>query len=137
MGGVLCCGIKEAQEGDLTFLANPKYAHLVASTKAAAVVVEKGWKITTDKPLIRVSNPSLAFSTLIELFGPKKITFPPGIHKLALVSKEAKIGAGVSVGPFAVVEEGVEVGVIVRVGRCGVNVGVGVGVAVFRFDALH
>ncbi|MCX6355600.1 MAG: UDP-3-O-(3-hydroxymyristoyl)glucosamine N-acyltransferase [Candidatus Aureabacteria bacterium] len=103
-------GIKEAREGDLTFLANTKYAHLLASTKAAAVVVEKGWKITTDKPLIRVSNPSLAFSMLIELFGPKKITFPPGIHKLALVSKEAKIGTGVSVGPFAVVEEGAEVG---------------------------
>lgn len=103
-------GIKEAGEGDLTFLANPKYAHLLASTKAAAVVVEKGWKLSTDKPLIRVGNASLAFSALIEMFGPKKPVFAAGVHKLAVVSAKAKLGREVSVGPFAVIEEGAVVG---------------------------
>ena len=103
-------GIKEAKEGDLTFLANPKYAPLLDSTKAAAVVVEKSWGITTDKPLIRVDNASLTFSKLVELFGPPKLKFPRVVHKSAVVSNKAKIGKNVSICPFAVIEDGAMIG---------------------------
>jgi UDP-3-O-[3-hydroxymyristoyl] glucosamine N-acyltransferase len=32
------CGIKEAKEGDLTFIANPKYLPLMDETKASAII---------------------------------------------------------------------------------------------------
>ena len=103
-------GIKEAKEGDLTFLADLKYAPLLEVTKAAAVVVEKGLKTPTSKPLIRVENPSLAFARLVDLFVPSKVKFAPGVHKKAVVSKKATLGKGVYVGPYAVIEDGAVVG---------------------------
>ncbi|MDD5556612.1 MAG: UDP-3-O-(3-hydroxymyristoyl)glucosamine N-acyltransferase [bacterium] len=103
-------GIKEAREGDITFLANPKYAPLLETTRAAAVIVEKGWELSCAKPLVRVENASLAFGALIERFGPKKIEFPPGVHPMAAVSPKASLGKDVHVGPFAVVEEGASIG---------------------------
>ena len=117
-------GIKEAGKGDLTFLANPKYGSLIETTNAAAVIVEKGWSLSTDKPLIRVDNASLAFNKLIELFGPQKLEFPRGVHKMAVVSKKAKLGKNVSVGPFAVIEDGVVIGDGTVI-RSGVYVGHG------------
>jgi len=117
-------GIKEAGDGELTFLANPKYASLVESTRAAAVIVEKGWSVPTTKPLIRVDNASLAFNKLIELFGPKKLEFPRGVHAMAVVSKKAKLGTNVSVGPFAVIEEAAVIGDRTVI-RSGVYIGHG------------
>ena len=38
------------------------------------------------------------------------------IHKTAIVSSEAKLSPGVSVGPYSVIEEGVEIGDNVRIG---------------------
>lgn len=111
-------GIKEAGEGDLTFLANPKYAPLLQNTKAAAVVVGKGLKIASACPLVRVDNPSFAFSKLVEAFGPKKPEFPKGVSKRAQVGAKVKLGKGVSVGPFTVIEDGAVIGdrTIVRSG---------------------
>lgn len=115
-------GIKEAGEGDLTFLANPKYVPLLETTRAGAVVVEKGLKIASACPLIRVDNPSFAFSKLIELFGPKKPEFPKGVDKRAEVGKKAKLGRDVSVGPFTVIEDGAVIGDRTVV-RSGVYIG--------------
>ncbi|MEI6632770.1 MAG: UDP-3-O-(3-hydroxymyristoyl)glucosamine N-acyltransferase [Chlamydiota bacterium] len=117
-------GIKEAGEGDLTFLANPKYAPLLETTRAAAAVVEKGLKTPSACPLIRVDNPSLAFSKLIELYGPKKLEFPKGVDKRAQVGAKAKLGKGVSVGPFSVVEDGAVIGDRTVI-RSGVYIGHG------------
>lgn len=117
-------GIKEAKVGDLTFLANPKYVSLLETTKASAVVVEKSLKVSTEKPLIKVENPSLAFSRLIELFGLPKLKFASGVHKSAVVSKKAKLGKGVSIGPCAVIEDGVVIGNSSII-RSGVYVGHG------------
>ena len=59
-------GIKEADSGDITFLANPKYASLLNTTGASAVIVAKDLEISLSaKPVIRTDNPSLAFSKII------------------------------------------------------------------------
>jgi UDP-3-O-[3-hydroxymyristoyl] glucosamine N-acyltransferase len=117
-------GIKEAGEGDLTFLANPKYAPLLGTTRAGAVVIERGLKVASACPLIRVDNPSFAFSKLVELFGPKKLEFQKGVDARAAVSKKAKLGRDVSVGPFSVVEDEAVVGDRTVI-RSGVYIGHG------------
>ena len=58
-------GIKEAKKGDITFLANDKYAPLLQSTRAAACIVSKRVE-DPALPVIRVKNPDLAFATIVD-----------------------------------------------------------------------
>ncbi|MDD5583733.1 MAG: UDP-3-O-(3-hydroxymyristoyl)glucosamine N-acyltransferase [Candidatus Omnitrophica bacterium] len=103
------CGIKEAQEGDITFLANPKYAPLLRTTHASAVITHR--EVTdSSKPLVRAENPSLAFAQVVGIFAPEDANHPKGISEHALVSSKAKLGKNVAVGPFAIIENGVSIG---------------------------
>jgi UDP-3-O-[3-hydroxymyristoyl] glucosamine N-acyltransferase len=49
-------GIKEASEGEITFLANSKYSLLIEKTHASAIIVPRDL-LTVDKPAIRTDNP--------------------------------------------------------------------------------
>ncbi|HIE36250.1 MAG TPA: UDP-3-O-(3-hydroxymyristoyl)glucosamine N-acyltransferase [Candidatus Omnitrophica bacterium] len=102
-------GIKEAKEGDITFLANPKYTNLLHTTKASAIITSKDI-VDSSKPLIKTDNPSLAFAKVISLIAPLEIKHPKGIHHTALISPLAKLGRNVSVGAYTIVEEEVEIG---------------------------
>jgi len=101
-------GIKEAGPGELTFLANPKYASLLSTTKAAAVIVGRG--ITAPLPAIEVANPDLAFGLIAGRLNGAAPQPPAGIHPTAVVAKDAVIGKDVSIGAHAVVEAGARVG---------------------------
>jgi UDP-3-O-[3-hydroxymyristoyl] glucosamine N-acyltransferase len=101
-------GMEHAAAGELTFLANPKYAHKVKETRASAILTEKA---LGDLPIASVvsSNPYLDFARALELFyQPPKLK--PGIHPLASVAASARIGEGASIGPFSVVGEKVKIG---------------------------
>jgi UDP-3-O-[3-hydroxymyristoyl] glucosamine N-acyltransferase len=102
-------GIKEAQEGDITFLANPKYAPLLHTTKASAVITHKDVS-NSPKPLVRAENPSLVFAQVVGLFAPKDANHPKGISAHAFVSPKAKLGLNVAVGPFTIIEDGAAIG---------------------------
>ncbi|MFH1867596.1 MAG: UDP-3-O-(3-hydroxymyristoyl)glucosamine N-acyltransferase [Candidatus Omnitrophota bacterium] len=103
-------GIREAQEGDITFLANPLYKPLLGQTKASAVITSREIK-SAAKPIIRTDNPSLAFSKAISIFKTdKEKTIPKGIDKAAIVAKDAVMGEGVAVCAYVVIEEGSQVG---------------------------
>jgi len=101
-------GMENAAPGELTFLANPKYAHKVKDTRASAILVAEALR---DLPIANLvsSNPYLDFARALELFyqPPKP---PLGIHPLASLAKSARIGEGASIGPFAVVGENVTIG---------------------------
>jgi UDP-3-O-[3-hydroxymyristoyl] glucosamine N-acyltransferase len=118
-------GIREASEGEITFLANPKYAPLLEKTAASAVITFRGQQPPpAGKPLIRVDNPSLAFTEAISLFSPQEDIHPHGIHPAAIIAKTAKLGRNAAVGAYAVLEDGVSVadGAIIYpgvfIGRC-------------------
>jgi UDP-3-O-[3-hydroxymyristoyl] glucosamine N-acyltransferase len=101
-------GIEEAGPGQLTFVANPRYAAAARTTRASAVIVSDEFPAVAAATL-RCGNPYLAFAQAIELFyhSPR---YPIGIHSTAVVHPSAKIGKQASVGPYAVVEEDVEIG---------------------------
>ena len=103
-------GIKEAKEGDLTFIAINKYKPLLKSTKASAVLVSPEINNTVNAVLIQVENPSLAFAKIMALVGPEPIKFSPGIHPTAIIGKNVEIGKDVSIQPFAVIEDNVVIG---------------------------
>jgi len=101
-------GIKEAKEGEITFLANPRYKALLESTKASAIITTEDIKCE-GKTLIYVENPSLAFAQIINLFIPPKKHIS-GIHPTAILGKNIKISKGVAIGAYTVIEDGVSIG---------------------------
>ncbi len=101
-------GIKEAQPGDITFVANSKYSSLVAKTKASAIICPEGFE-AEGKTLIHTSNPSLAFSRIVPLFIPEQPQVQTGIHPTAIIAEDVSLGGNVSIGPYAVVENGVKI----------------------------
>jgi len=103
-------GIEDARAGQLTFLANPKYAAHLAKTSASAVIVGPG--IRTDRSslaLIRHPNPYLAFARVLELFAGAK-DYPPGIHPTAVLEEGVQVENGAHLGPHVVVESRARIG---------------------------
>jgi hypothetical protein len=100
--------MEHAGPNELTFLANPKYAHKVKDTKAGAILISEPVR---DLPITSVvsSNPYLDFARALEMFyRPPRPA--PGIHPLASIAPSARIGEGASIGAFAVVGENVSIG---------------------------
>jgi UDP-3-O-[3-hydroxymyristoyl] glucosamine N-acyltransferase len=101
-------GMEQAAPGELTFLANPKYAPKVKHTRASAILTTEALR---DLPIASLvsGNPYLDFARALELFyqPPKP---KPGTHPLASVAESASIGEGASIGPFAVVGDKVKIG---------------------------
>lgn len=104
-------GIREAQQGEITFAANPRYASDAANTRATAILVQRKWSKPTSAPaVIRVDNPDDAFAEVARWFAPPAPPVYPGIHPTAIVAKSACIGEQASIGPYCVIEEGAEIG---------------------------
>ncbi len=62
-------GLEQAVPGQLTFVANPKYAALVKTTKASAIIVDEKFP-ATGTAVLRSRNPYLAFARALGLFYP-------------------------------------------------------------------
>lgn len=103
-------GIIEAGAGDLSFIANPRYAPDAAVTKASAVIVSEDWSGVCPAFLIRTKNPDEAFAKAATLFYAPPPRPAVGIHPSALVAADAEIGENVSVGAFCLVESGAKIG---------------------------
>ncbi len=100
--------IEEAGPGDLTFLANPKYASKLASTKASAVIMN-GEAMAAPCAVIRSQSPYLTFARAAQVLSPDTPP-PPGIHALAAVAGDAVVDPTATVGAFAVIGAGARVG---------------------------
>lgn len=103
-------GIREAKPGELSFVANSRYAAAVAATRAGAVIVSRDWNRPAPCALIRVDQPDRAFARIAERFAPPPIVPPPGVHPAAVVAPDAELGEGASIGPHCVLEPGCRVG---------------------------
>ncbi|MBS1822742.1 MAG: UDP-3-O-(3-hydroxymyristoyl)glucosamine N-acyltransferase [Acidobacteria bacterium] len=100
--------IETAGPGEITFVANPRYASLARTTQASAVLVEPAFP---DIPAatLRIANPYLAFARTIEVFY-QAPSYPPGIHPTAVVAPTAKIGVNAHVGAHVVVGDNAVIG---------------------------
>jgi UDP-3-O-[3-hydroxymyristoyl] glucosamine N-acyltransferase len=95
-------GLDEAQTGDLTFLANPKYKDKIETTEASAVLAAPGIECP-GKNLIIVDDPYASFGRLLHLFYPEEPLMPG-------ISKEACIAGDATVSPEAVIYPHVYIG---------------------------
>lgn len=94
-------GIDEAGEGDLTFVANPKYRKKLDTTGASAILVASG-AVCKGKNLLIVAEPYIVLGRLLSLFHPEEEE-TGGIHPNACIE------AGADVSPEAVVYPGVHI----------------------------
>jgi len=102
-------GIKEAAEGDITFLANPKYSPLMEKTRAAAIITSTEAQ-KTSKPVILTENPSLAFAKIISMFMPDDAGHPQGIDYTVVMGKNVTLGKDVAIGAYVVIGDNVSIG---------------------------
>lgn len=100
----------DAAAGDVTFLGNVRYLAALRLTKATAALVPLDFPEQIPALRIAVESPSLAFSKVLEHFAPAPVVYQPGVHSTAIVGKNVEIGAGVSVQPYAILEDGVKIG---------------------------
>jgi UDP-3-O-[3-hydroxymyristoyl] glucosamine N-acyltransferase len=104
-------GIQQAQPGDLTFVANPRYLPDLATTRASAVILgpRKAGDPAAPCAALHTDDPYSAFAHAVSLFA--NIARPPaGIDRLSAVADDALIGAEVSIGPFVTIGAGAAVG---------------------------
>jgi len=101
-------GIEEASAGQVTFVANPKYASAARTTRASAVIVAEDFP-AIPAAMLRAKNPYLTFARAIELFY-QPPRYAPGIHATAFLHPRARLGARAHLGPYVVVDEDVEIG---------------------------
>jgi UDP-3-O-[3-hydroxymyristoyl] glucosamine N-acyltransferase len=104
--------IEEAGPGDITFLANPRYAAHLKNCKASAVIVAPGSAAPPPPPgrgYLEAANPYLVFAKVLTLINPPP-RYDAGVSPLASVHPTARLGEGVSVFPFVYISQGVSVG---------------------------
>ncbi len=92
--------IEDAQQGALSFLANPKYEHFLYNTQASVVIVSQSFEPSQAvlPTLVRVQDPYSAFSVLLEQYNTLKlqkkgIEEPSFIHPTAVLAQDVYIGA--------------------------------------------
>jgi UDP-3-O-[3-hydroxymyristoyl] glucosamine N-acyltransferase len=101
--------IEDAGPGDITFLANERYAVALKESQAGAVLVATGYDGDPPMPMLRAPNPRLAFATLIRMFHPAPVRRAT-VHPSAVVPESCRIGRDVAIGAYAVLGEDVHVG---------------------------
>jgi UDP-3-O-[3-hydroxymyristoyl] glucosamine N-acyltransferase len=115
-------GIRDAREGDLTFLGHPRYENFLKTTQATAVIMQRANGLAGRTAVIENPNPYLAFQKAMRILYGDRYLPAAGVHPTALIDPAARIGRDVSIGPYVVVESGVEIG-----DGCVIRAGVYVG----------
>lgn len=111
-GDVIITGIasiESAKKDDITFIKDDTLIKNALVSKASAMVVHREIQ-ALKKPQIIVDNPFLAFTKFMEVVARERYRRPIGIHPTAVISKEATIGKGVSIGAYVVIDDYVNIG---------------------------
>ncbi len=119
-----CAPIETAGEGDVTFLANRKYAPYLETTKASAVVIDSRTPCPDRVARLETEEPYFAFrNAMIALHGFREHPQPmsregsargaarsAGVSDLAVIHPEASVADGAIIHSHAVVERGARIG---------------------------
>ena len=124
-------GIEKAGPGDITFVANPKYAKYIATTRASAIVCAPE-TVAPGRTLLKVANPYLAYAKALRFLNPAPKE-PGTIDPHAIIADDVHMGSNVTVYPFVYIGEGCRLGDNVTIyphSYIGRNVSIGDGTLV-------
>lgn len=98
--------LDEAEQGQISFVSNPKYINKLAETSASAVILDKDLAESYQGNVLINNNPYLTFAHVLQILyaEPKS---PGIIHKSATVADDTKIHQSAKIGPNVVIESGV------------------------------
>lgn len=100
--------IKDAQRGDITFIADKKSQQYAYATNASAIIAKD--KIEgISASIVITDNPRLAFAKALEIFY-RKPSIPSGVSKEALIGKGVNLGNDVTIFPFVYIADNVTIG---------------------------
>jgi UDP-3-O-[3-hydroxymyristoyl] glucosamine N-acyltransferase len=104
--------IEEAQAGSLSFLANLKYEHHLYTTGASAVIVSRELELRqpTAAALIRVDDPYLSFTTLLEFYQQATRTGRRGVEEPSFIGANSSIGENHYRGAFSYIGQDCQIG---------------------------
>ncbi len=104
--------IEEAQNGQLAFLANPKYEDFLYSTCASVIIINENQELKqpVSATLIRVADAYSAFATLLNKYQEIVTQQLNGVQQPSYIDGSAKIGENVFVGAFTYIGQNACIG---------------------------
>ena len=122
--------IEEAREGQLSFLANPKYEDYLYSTGASIIIINQSQvlKQAVKATLLRVPDAYSAFATLLDSYQQIKTQQMVGIQDPVYVDPTATLGKNIYLAAFAYIGEKAVIGDDVKIFPhvfIGINVTIG------------
>ena len=121
-------GLDLAGEGDVTFLANPKYTPQIATTRATAIFLDAKTETgRRDLAVLRSIDPYVAYTRALRIFHPEPELNPfrhptavidesaavdesTEIHANVVIGRNCRIAAGVRIYPNATVYDNASIG---------------------------
>jgi UDP-3-O-[3-hydroxymyristoyl] glucosamine N-acyltransferase len=101
--------IQYAEDGEVSFIANPKYAKYAQSSQATALIVSRDLEIQYPN-LLRVDDPKKAMLDALKLLNRKPRLIQPGVHETAVIHGDVQIPELIEIGAHVVIEQGVKLG---------------------------
>ncbi len=103
--------LQSAGPGDISFLVNAKQPERLADCQASAIIVSPALDGATEKPLLLVDNPYLAFAKILGYLKvpahvPQGVSPDAKVHPGATLADAVTISAGCVVGDGAVIGRG-------------------------------
>ena len=104
--------LEEAQEGQLAFLANPKYEDFLYSTRASVIIINTTQQVDkkVDATLIRVPDAYSAFAIILSAHDKMATANLTGIQQPVYISASAKMGENIFIGAFTYIGDNVKIG---------------------------
>ena len=115
--------LDSATSGQLSFLVDSRYRHLLSGCRASALIVSSEFR-ELEYNLLITSNPYLAMAKAAQLLLPDSAE-AAAIHPAAFIGEGVLFGEGVPVGPLAHIGDNSQIGAGTRIGA-GAYLGKGV-----------
>lgn len=109
--------LEEATEGQLAFLANPKYEDYLYTTKASVIIVNSTLQVEKkiDATLIRVPDAYSSFAVILTEYAKMARANLTGIQQPVYISPTASMGENIFIGAFSYLGENVIIGNNVKI----------------------
>lgn len=109
--------IEEAREGQLAFLANPKYEDFLYTSGASVIIISNTLELRQpiNATLIRVADPYSSFAALLDKYQELKTMQLTGIQQPVFMQPTVKLGEDVYLGAFVYLGENVVIGNRVKI----------------------
>ena len=123
-------GIAYAEKGDLSFVSKDGFSHLIESSSASIILIQKGkeYSVSSEQTVIEVANVMKAVQLISEKLAAAKPQKNSGISALAQIDSSVKYGDKLRVDAYSVIEQNVNIGEETTIGSqvyIGENVRIG------------